>query len=105
MRTRNIDRDKARNKHVVCALCGFRVFTTKFQGKLKTHIGIGKTDTAQTGFITQYHPEVIGSIDYNEDKIYDDRFEYNDEMNRTIYDPIHTGGCPKCNSYLYNKED
>ena len=79
------------DSYVRCSRCGFICNLDR---------DIRKSDGDKSGFGINNTAIQIAKYLYDSDIIYDIDDDY-DAINRTIYDPIVTSGCPQCGCLLY----
>ena len=105
---------KGDDDFVRCARCGF---PCKLDRDKQSHdgskIGWGVNYEAQPIVTATYDSSEAyqpATAEYNYDNVYEDSDLYDggsgigyDGVIRTIYDPVVTGGCPQCGTFLYNK--
>jgi hypothetical protein len=102
------------DEFVRCSRCGFPCKLDRdMQGSEGSKLGWGITYTAFPIVTTDYNSLIDyepASAEYNYNNVYDNDQEYDggtgiayDGVERTIYDPIVTSGCPQCGTFLYNK--
>lgn len=95
---RNSDFGTRDDRYVRCKRCGFICNTDRdSRGREGSRQGWGISFVEQdvmTGSSTSYDDD---NIDYDSTSI-----EYdNDDVARTIYDPVVVAGCPNCGTLLY----
>ena len=99
---------------VRCARCGFPCKLDRdIQGSEGSRIGWGINYTAFPIVKATYDSSdgyESGTELYQYDNVYNNPDLYDggsglayDGVIRTIYDPVVTGGCPQCGTFLYNK--
>jgi hypothetical protein len=103
------------DEFVRCARCGFPCKLDRDkQGHEGSKIGWGINYTEYPIVTATYDSSDLDynpdTVVYNYDNVYDDSDLYDggsgtayDGVIRTIYDPVVTGGCPQCGTFLYNK--
>ena len=116
-RGRNFDKES--DRYVRCSRCGFPCKIDRDTRAPKgSHVGWGITNRSYDVCSTLYNDKTINyanasedynvDITYNKDDVtYDTGRDASKDINysgidKTIYDPIVTGGCPKCGTFLYN---